>query len=404
MIDVDYDQICKMLTLRYNPNKPSSMTPLKFEDFEPREFSNLEEKILHIIEKNLLQKQEQSKFDTVSLSLSGGIDSGLTLVMLRRFLPNVKINCISFGFGHESDEVERAKELARIYNCDFHEIIKVDVLSDLPKLIHIVKEPRWNLYHFYPFEEGKKFSKVFFTGDGADELFGGYTFRYIKYLSNFEENFGWKDRVRLYLSCHERDWVPDQEEMFGEKIDFSWDKIYEIFRDYFDNGLSPLNQVFLADFNGKLLYDWLHSNSCFKQQLNLEIESMFLSQEMISFAIHIPWEEKYNQETNRGKILLSSILEKNNGFANKIPPLKQGFATDLQYFWEKNLDVVNTYVNSSSEIVKNGIISKNWIEKIQNSDKLNSDPRCISKMLGLLALEIWYRLFISQSMNKDERL
>jgi len=204
MVDVDYEQICKILTLRYDPGKKSIITPLKFEDFEPREFSNLEEKILHIIEKNLLQKQAQLKFDTVSLGLSGGIDSGLTLVMLRRFLPNVKINCISFGFGHESDEVERAREIARIYNCDFHEMIKEDVLSDLPKLIHIVKEPRWNLYHFYPLKKGKKFSKIFFTGDGGDELFAGYTFRNDKYLSNFKENFGWKERAKLYLSCHER--------------------------------------------------------------------------------------------------------------------------------------------------------------------------------------------------------
>ena len=403
MTDVDYDHICEILTLRYNPNKPSSVTPLKFEDFEPREFSNLEEKILHIIEQNLLQKQEQLKFNTVSLSLSGGIDSGLTLVMLRRFLPDVKINCISFGFGHESDEVERAREIARIYDCDFHEMIKENVLSDLPKLIHIVKEPRWNLYHFYPFEKGKKFSKIFFTGDGGDELFAGYTFRYEKYLSNFKENFGWKERAKLYLSCHERDWVPDQEEMFGEKIDFSWNEIYEHFRTYFDNDLSPLNQVCLADFNGKLLYDWLPSNTCFKENLDLEIESMFLSQEMINFATHIPWEKKYDPLTKRGKILLSSILEKNNGFANKIP-LKQGFATDLQFFWKKNSDIVNNFVNSNSEIIKNEIISKNWIEKIQKSDKLDSDPRYISKMLGLLALEIWYRLFISQSMSKDERL
>ena len=404
MIDVDFDQICKMLTLRYNPNKQPSMDPLKFEDFEPREFSNLEEKILHIIEQNLLQKQEQLKFDAVSLSLSGGIDSGLTLVMLRRILPNVKINCISFGFGHKSDEVERARELARIYNCNFHEIIKDDVLSDLPKLIHIVKEPRWNLYHFYLLEEGKKFSKIFYTGDGGDELFAGYTFRYEKYLANFKENFGWRERAKLYLSCHERDWVPDQEEMFGEKIDFSWDEIYEHFRTYFDNDLSPLHQVFLADFNGKLLYDWLHSNGCFKEYLDLEIESMFLSQEMINFATHIPWEKNYDPETKRGKILLSSILEKNNGFAKKIP-LKQGFGTDLQYFWKKNSDVVNNYVNSNSEVVKNGIISKNWIEKIQRLDtKLDSDPRYISKMLGLLALEIWYRLFISKNLSKDERL
>ncbi len=403
MTDVDYDQICKMLTLRYNPNKPSSMTPLKFEDFKPSEFSNLEEKTIHIIEKSLLQKQEQLKFDTVSLGLSAGIDSGLTLVMLRRFLPNVKINCISFGFGHESDEVERARELARIYDCDFHEMIKENVLSDLPKLIHIVKEPRWNLYHFYPLEKGKKFSKIFFTGDGGDELFAGYTFRYEKYLSNFKENFGWKERAKLYLSCHERDWVPDQEEMFGEKIDFSWNEIYEHFRTYFDNDLSPLNQVCLADFNGKLLYDWLPSNRCFKENLDLEIESMFLSQEMINFATHIPWEKKYDPLTKRGKILLSSILEKNNGFAKKIP-LKQGFGTDLQYFWKKNSDIVSNYVNLNSEIIKNGIISKDWIAKIQKSDKLDSDPRYISKMLGLLALEIWYRLFISQNMNKDERL
>jgi len=61
MIDVDYDQICKMLTLRYNPNKPSSMTLLKFEDFEPREFSNLEEKILHIIEKKIYYKNKNSR-------------------------------------------------------------------------------------------------------------------------------------------------------------------------------------------------------------------------------------------------------------------------------------------------------------------------------------------------------
>ncbi len=73
-------------------------------------------------------------------------------------------------------------------------------------------------------------------------------------------------------------------------------------------------------------------------------------------------------------------------------------------FGKKNSDIVSNYVNSNSEIIKNGIISKDWIAKIQKSDKLDSDPRYISKMLGLLALEIWYRLFISQNMNKDERL
>ena len=61
----------------------------------------------------------------------------------------------------------------------------------------------------------------------------------------------WKEKTELYLSCHERDWVPNQSELFGPKINFSWEKIYPIFKNYFDNDLSPLDQVFLSDFNGK---------------------------------------------------------------------------------------------------------------------------------------------------------
>ena len=26
---------------------------------------------------------------------------------------------------------------------------------------------------------------------------------------------------------------------------------------FFDNSLQPVNQVFLADYNGKLMYDWI---------------------------------------------------------------------------------------------------------------------------------------------------
>ena len=28
------------------------------------------------------------------------------------------------------------------------------------------------------------------------------------------------DRVKLYLKCHERDWVPDQNQLFDSKIKF----------------------------------------------------------------------------------------------------------------------------------------------------------------------------------------
>ena len=41
-----------------------------------------------------------------------------------------------------------------------------------------------------------------------------------------------------------------------KKSKFSWESIYGSLVTYFDNPLSPIAQVFLADYNGKLLYNF----------------------------------------------------------------------------------------------------------------------------------------------------
>ena len=69
-------------------------------------------------------------------------------------------------------------------------------MNDLPKLIGLVKAPKWNLYNYYALEEGKKVSNIFYAGDGGDEFFGGYTFRLGKFLSSLTDQMGWKEKCK----------------------------------------------------------------------------------------------------------------------------------------------------------------------------------------------------------------
>ena len=56
----------------------------------------------------------------------------------------------------------------------------------------------------------------------------------------------------------------------------------------------------------------------------------------------------------------------------------------------------------NAQIVKNGWISDTWIKKY--IDNPNLDIKYINKFLGLLAFEIWYRLFITKEMNENDKL
>lgn len=404
--NIIYDGISRMLTLRYDPLKKSDDVVLLTEnDFTEKRYKNIETTFDNIIHDYLMSFRDGLNFDSLSMSLSSGIDSNLTLVLIKEILPDIKVNCVTIGFGQEDDEIERASEIARMYDCNFQSIIKQDILSDLPYLISIVKEPKWNLYNYYALEWGKKYSNIFFTGDGGDELFGGYTFRYDKFLSLVDSNTDWIEKVKAYLLCHERDWVTDQECMFGDKINFSWKNIYLLFQPYFDNDLHPLNQIFLADFNGKLTFDWIPTNMSFEKKLDLEIVSIFLNRKLIEFASHIPWQMKYDPITKQGKIILNNILKRFRGFS-EFEIVKKGFVINTNTLWEKNNEIINQYLNKESEIVKDNIIRKDWLvsklEYLRNSE--SKDIRYINKMLTLFALEIWYRLFISKSLYPNTKL
>jgi len=102
--------------------------------------------------------------------------------LIRKEFPEVDMECLNVTFDEDSSEALRAGQIAETYDAGFHEIHVENPLKDLPMLLSIIKEPRWNVYQYYFIEKARSISNVLFTGDGGDELFAGYTFRYKKLL------------------------------------------------------------------------------------------------------------------------------------------------------------------------------------------------------------------------------
>ena len=270
------DIVSNILTLRYNPSQNSSLPKLSWEDFTSNDQIISPETVEQKIE-NYLQTNLNDSLSSVSISLSGGVDSSLILAYIRKLFPDIKINAVSIKFSDSIDETQDAKKIAEHFDAEHHILEVENYLEILPSAIGITKMPFWDNHWYSVAQFASTKSEYLASGDGGDEVFGGYIFRYEKFLSQITSNSTPVEKIKAYLNCHERDWVIDQDAVFGNKLNFSWEQIHSILLPFFDNPLNPLVQVFLADYNGKLLYNFSHVNNSINNNFKLKSISPLLS-------------------------------------------------------------------------------------------------------------------------------
>ena len=400
-IPLNTQSINAILTLRYDPFQVPIIPKLEHSDFlttnhEPS-IDYIENTIISTFKKIIDEKNKK-----ITVALSGGVDSTLIATILQKNFPEADIEALSIKFAESVDETPRASSIAEYLDIKHRTVYLENYLIELPKAISIIKVPHWDLHWYHVVKNMSQNSKYLVSGDGGDELFGGYVFRYKKYLSLVNSKSSPIKKIVAYLSCHERDWVPDQEFLFSKKSRFSWDIIYDKLMPYFDNSLDPLNQVFLADFNGKLLFNWLPIYSKLYEHFNIKPITPLLSEDLIRYCTHIPIKTKYDQSTNTGKLLLRKLLSKYQ-VDKFIPKEKFGFnvsAINLWKFFGKKL--CQNYLKDA-RITAAGYINQSWIDKwlVKNDD---IQIRYVNKFMGLLAFEIWYRLFVTKDMDANTKL
>lgn len=114
----------------------------------------------------------------VGVFLSGGLDSSVVTALAAKSTGR-KLRTFSVGFSGAHSELPFAREVAERYKTDHTEIeLALDLENDLPQAFAAYDEPFFDssaLPTFLVSREAARFVKVVLTGDGGDELFGGYS-------------------------------------------------------------------------------------------------------------------------------------------------------------------------------------------------------------------------------------
>ena len=384
---MNLNSVKSILTLRYDNTQSPILPKLTWKDMKKKNNFSSEE----IIQQSIFNIKKQIPVDytkPISISLSGGVDSSLALCFLKQSFPENQIDAISIKFSDSYDETDTASKIAKKIGVNHHIIEIENFLEKLSDAISITKLPFWDIHWLYVVEKAKNFSNYLVSGDGGDELFGGYVFRYSKFLSKIHPNSTPIEKVHAYLSCHERDHVPEQDKLFEKKFEFHWDDIYDDLIPYFDNPLSPIEQVFLADYNGKLLYNFSIINNALVKNFKIHSVTPILSVEMIQKSMKIPSSKKYDSTSDIGKLPLRNLLKKFE-IDDLIEKQKLGFSVNTETLWQNyGYSMAKDYL-IDGKIIQDGWIRKDWIESHLNMK--NIDIRHINKFLGLIAFEIWYR-------------
>lgn len=112
----------------------------------------------------------------VAAFLSGGLDSSTIVALASQYKPHIKT--FTLGFGSRKDELPFASAIARKYHTDHTElVVKEDIASLLQKMTTIFDEPFADssaIPTYLISKYTRKYTKVALTGDGGDELLGGY--------------------------------------------------------------------------------------------------------------------------------------------------------------------------------------------------------------------------------------
>ena len=290
----------------------------------------------------------------VDLFLSGGIDSSILALFIYKFLER-EINSFTLSFRNSNmDEFSNAETVADNFGININKIIypsnrNSEIIEELmSKIPEPIADPSI-IPTYYLSQQVSKRTKSVITGDGADELFGGYDWYRASKIKSFiphssvlkiintltnnyksSSNIGLHEKIERFSKGYDKSFLIDilfwqnNTELFSEE--FAIKKYTEyIDKLNLENKLKDLNSIRELD-----LINYLYSNILKKSDISsmlngLEIRPVFLDNRITEYAKKINLNKNvtlFSGKNNLRKILkiyISDVARKS----------KQGFSHDF---------------------------------------------------------------------------
>jgi asparagine synthase (glutamine-hydrolysing) len=361
----------------------------------------------------------QSSDKEVGAFLSGGIDSGLICSYAAKKVKKLRTFTITFDGVY--NEGPAAREVARHIGTVHEEIIigLEELESDLEKIFQNYGEPVVDdsiIPSYYVAREAKKNLSVVLTGDGGDELFGGYRryvpFSKIDFLSNrFRAAFsplhnvlpfprqklnGYNYAYRL-LGMMVKEW---DEVYFAATIDLLHDYTREFtIKPDFKSYTSVIEPIARKEWNGlhKIMYldnVMLLQNILLKKMdiatmaHSLESRAPFLSKDMLQWSPCVP--EKFKVKGTKTKHILRELSKRYLPEKISTSP-KRGFEIPLQQWVDNRLKKpIFDLISPDNAYVKT-ILAKDFVNSLLYKPSAFNPEKRAKALFALLSVEIWKR-------------
>ena len=337
--------------------------------------------------------------NNISLALSGGLDSSIIAHLLHKF--GCSFSSFSLDLPSSIRENSLIDKTVSYYNLQ-HEYISPSadlLLPELKRIIQFCGQPLRSaqplFQHFLRKAAQSQNCSVFFSGDGADEVFGGYTQGFFYHILDiipysslsdinniFSQFSSFLGNTFCFSSLHECILFIHQRIDLNRQPDF-W---ADIFADF----ISPLYANNLFDYQQKRLYDcpmtyWLFAEDCISLLNNIETRVPFLDHRICSLSHSINTDNLYFNGVN--KFPLRSLFLDLPDHLIKAPSK-----------YPRPADTLNLiYSHSSSEYIHDFLFSDFFISAFSSEISLKLSEQYSSHADRKLSsyADCWFRILTS---------